>query len=124
MKTLLCICAAMGMALAVVTAHAADVTGTWTAEVTTPNGDNVQLTFNFKQDGEKLTGTVEGPQGDAIEIANGKVDGDKLSFDVSINDITISHEGTINGDEIKLSTKSNQPDIPEREMTLKRARQP
>jgi len=124
MKILLCVCAALGMALATMTAHAADVTGTWTAEMTSPNGDSFQLTFTFKQDGDKLTGTVQGPQGDPIEITNGKVDGDKLSFDVSFNDTTISHEGVVNGDEIKLSTKSNQPDFPGREMTLKRAKQP
>ena len=125
MKTLLCLCAAMLMALAAVSARAADITGTWSAEMTTPNGD-FQLSFTFKQDGATLTGTVQGPQGDAIAISDGKVDGDKLSFKVSFNGMTISHDGTVNaaGEEIKLSTKSDSGDIPARDMTLKRVKPP
>ena len=123
-KVLICLCAAMLMALSTVAARAADVTGAWTAQLTTPNGDNMQLTFNFKQDGTKLTGTVQGPQGDPVEISDGKIDGNKLSFTVSVNDMTITHEGTVNeaGDEIQLTTKSNSEDMPGGTMTLKRAK--
>jgi hypothetical protein len=112
------------MALTTVTARAADITGSWTAEMTTPDGNSFQLAFTFKQDGAALTGTVQGPQGDAIAISDGKVDGDKLSFKVSFNGVTISHEGTVNenGDEIKLNTKSDSADFPGRDMTLKRVK--
>ena len=67
---------------------------------------------------------MQGPQGDAIAITDGKVDGDKISFKVSFNGMTISHEGTINdaGDEIKLSTKADSPDFPTMEMTLMRVK--
>jgi hypothetical protein len=125
MKTLLSLCAAMLMALPALSARAADVTGTWSAQMTTPNGD-FQLTFTFKQDGAALTGTVLGPQGDAIAISDGKVDGDKLSFKVSVNGMTITHDGTVNaaGDEITLSTKSDSGDFPARDMTLKRVKPP
>ena len=124
MKTLLCACAALAMALTAVTARAADITGTWTAESTAPDGSTFQLAFTFKQDGAALTGTVQGPQGDAIAISDGKVDGNKLSFKVSFNGMTISHDGTVSdsGDEIKLSTKSDSADFPAREMTLKRVK--
>ena len=113
----------VAMALTVTTAQAADVTGSWTAEMTTPDGNSFQLAFTFKQDGEKLTGTVEGPGG-PIDISNGKVDGNKLSFDVSFNGTTISHEGTVNdaGDEIEMTTKSDSADFPGGKMTLKRAK--
>jgi hypothetical protein len=123
MKTLLCVCAALVMALSAITARAADVTGSWTAAMTTPNGD-FTLSFTFKQDGATLTGTVQGPQGDAIPISEGKMDGDKISFKVSFNGMTISHDGTVNaaGDEIKLSTKSDSGDFPANEMTLKRVK--
>jgi hypothetical protein len=124
MKTLLCACVALGMALTTVTARAADITGSWTAEMSTPDGNSFQLSFTFKQDGATLTGTVQGPQGDAVPISDGKVDGNKLSFNVSFNGMTISHDGTISesGDEIKLNTKSDSGDFPAREMTLKRVK--
>ncbi|HEV2485390.1 MAG TPA: hypothetical protein VGT08_07650 [Terracidiphilus sp.] len=124
MKILLCACAALGMALTAVTARAVDITGTWTADMTTPDGNTFQLSFTFKQDGAALTGTVQGPQGDAVAISDGKVEGDKLSFKVSFNGMTISHDGTVSesGDEIKLSTKSDSGDFPAREMTLKRVK--
>lgn len=116
--------AVLAMVLTIPAARAADVTGNWTAEMTSPDGNSMQLAFTFKQDGEKLTGTVLGPQGDPIEISNGKVDGDKISFDVSVNGMTISHEGTVNeaGDEIELTTKSDSGDFPGGKMTLKRAK--
>lgn len=124
MKIFLCACAAMILALANVPAQAADITGKWTADVSTPDGNSFQLAFTFKQDGAALTGTVEGPQGDPMAISDGKVDGDKISFKVAFNGITISHDGTINaaGDEIKLNSKSDSGDFPANVMTLKRAK--
>jgi hypothetical protein len=121
LKHLLSLCAVLVMALTTVSAHAADVTGTWTGAMTGGNGD-FNITFTFKQDGAKLTGTILGPQGDPIEISNGTVDGDKLSFTVSFNEMTITHTGVITGDTIKLTTKSNNPDFPTREMTLTRSK--
>ena len=114
---------AMLMALVSVAAWAADVTGKWTGQMAGPNGEGFALTFNFKQDGSKLTGNVQGPQGDPIDITQGKVDGDKISFVVTIDvngGMKIMHDGTINGDEIKLNTKSDSGDFPGGAMTLKR----
>jgi hypothetical protein len=126
MKSLLCLCAALLMALTPITAQAAsDVSGTWTGSFAGPDGGGgMQISFTFKQDGAKLTGTVQGPQGDAMAIANGKIDGDKISFTVAFNGMTITHEGTVNaaGDEIKLTSKSDQGDFPGGEMTLKRSK--
>jgi len=68
-------------------------------EMNGPNGGagGFQLSFTFKQDGAKLTGTVQGPQGDPIAISDGKIDGEKISFKVVIQGgMTIIHEGTIN----------------------------
>jgi hypothetical protein len=126
MKKLLCLCAGLMLALTAATAQAADLTGTWTADTVGPDGSSYPLTFTFKQDGSTLTGTVQGPQGDPIQISNGKVDGNNVSFDVSFNDLTISHTGTVNdaGDEIKLSTKASQPDFPAHDLTLKKQKPP
>lgn len=126
MKTWLGLCA--GLVLGLLATHAAptvfaatQVTGDWTAQMQTPNGD-MTLTFHFKQDGDKLTGTVEPSMGgDPIAISNGKVDGDKLSFDTSFQGMTIHHVGTATGEEIKLSAKSDDGQMPPMDMTLKRA---
>jgi hypothetical protein len=122
MKKLLCICAVMLMAFTAAPALAANITGTWTGDMKGPDGNRFQLTFTFKQDGAKLTGTVLGPQGDPIAITDGKVDGDKISFTVNVNGMIITHEGTISGAEIKLTSKSDQG--PAGEMTLKRSEEP
>ena len=114
------------LALALVPASpafaATDATGTWTAQMQGPNGD-MTLTFHFKQDGDKLTGTVETSMGgDPAEISNGKIDGDKISFDTSFNGMTINHVGTVSPDEIKLSAKSDDGQMPPMDFTLKRAK--
>ena len=124
MKTLLSICAALLLTLGTASVRAADVTGTWSAEMKTPDGQSFPLTFTFKQDGATLTGTVQGPQGDPSDISNGKVDGSTFSFDVSFNGMTIHHICTVTGDdEIKMTTKSDSGDFPGVELTLKRVKQ-
>lgn len=121
---LLSLCAALALAFTISPARAAtDATGTWTGDVQTPDGNSMTLTFTFKQDGDKLTGTVQGPQGDPMEISNGKVDGEKISFDTSFNGTTIHHEGTVSADQIKLSAKSEDGNFPPMDLTLKRAEQ-
>jgi hypothetical protein len=79
-------------------ALAADVTGTWKGQLNTPNGDKFDLTYVFKQDGEKLTGTTTGPQGDPIEILDAKVTGDQISFTINVpmnGGMKIAHTGKI-----------------------------
>jgi hypothetical protein len=63
---------------------AGDVGGKWIGDVNTPDGQTISLTFTFKLDGEKVTGTVTGPQGD-IQIADGKMDGETLSFGFDVD---------------------------------------
>ena len=62
---------------------AADVNGKWVGDVDTPGGQ-MSVTFSFKLDGDKVTGTLTGPQGD-IEISDGKMDGDTLQFGFSVD---------------------------------------
>lgn len=84
-------------------AWGADVTGKWSAQMNGPDGGGMTMTFNFKQDGTKLTGTIDGPGGEPMAIQDGKVDGEKIVFEVSFNDMKIVHKGTIKGDEISLT---------------------
>jgi hypothetical protein len=90
--------------IAAAAAWAADVTGKWSGDMGGPGG-GMTLTATFKQDGAKLTGTLDGPGGEAMQIQDGKVDGDKISFAVVFNDMKIVHEGTIKGDAITLRIK-------------------
>jgi hypothetical protein len=115
-----------GAALAALTmtaALAADVTGKWVGEMRGGPGGGMSITLNLKQDGAKLTGSIDGPGGEAMEIQNGKVDGDKISFSVALNDMTILHEGTVKGDEITLVVKMDGgPGEGPGPITLKRAK--
>lgn len=98
-------------------ALAADINGRWEGTISGPNGD-IQIAFNFKVDGAKLTGTVASPSGD-IAIEDGKVEGDHLSFKTHFDDNVINHEGTISGDTIQLNVEGPWG---KSEMTLKRAK--
>jgi hypothetical protein len=120
----ICLAAVLTLTFATLRAHAAtDVTGTWTGSISAPDGNgSFDLTFTFKQDGSALTGTVTAQQGEPLTISNGKVDGDKISFNVSFNNNTITHDGTVSGDEIKLTTKSSDGSFPGSTLTLKRVK--
>ena len=102
-------------------AWAADVTGKWSGDMGGPDG-SMTLTATFKQDGTKLTGTIDGPGGEAMQIQDGKVDGDKIVFTVAFNDMKIVHEGTIKGDTISLQIKMDGGDGGPGPITLKRVK--
>ncbi len=114
-------------------AFAADVSGKWTYEAPGRGGNPGRpTTITLKQDGNKLTGSVPGMGrgGDtpppATEISNGKVDGDKISFEVKRefngNAMVQKFEGTVAGDEIKFKiTRDTQNGPQTSEVTAKRA---
>jgi hypothetical protein len=83
---------------------AQDIDGKWTGKMQSPNGE-MELTFNFKVNADTLTGTVESPMG-SIPFSNTKMAGKEFSFDVSFNDMTISHQCTVMGDSILMKVPS------------------
>jgi hypothetical protein len=97
-------------ALLAAAAWAADITGTWVGSMANGNND-FSLTYTFKQDGDKLSGTVTGPQGDPLPLIDCKIDGDRISFAVKVdmngNPATFSSKGTVKGDEIALTTTND-----------------
>jgi hypothetical protein len=126
MKKFLAICAVLLMVMGAATvfgqaAAPSDATGNWSGQMQGPNGD-MTITFHLKQDGAKLTGSVETGMGDPVDIQNGKVDGNKIYWETSFNGMTIQHDGTVSGDEIKINVKSTDGQIPSTDMTLKRAK--
>ena len=90
-----------------VAAWAADATGKWTAQVPGRGGNTTEQTFTLKADGAKLTGTLSGGQGGEVQITDGKVSGDDISFVVirnfNGNDIKISFKGKVSATEIKFT---------------------
>jgi hypothetical protein len=99
---------------------ASDMSGKWTTEILGADGKPFPLTFEFQQNGTKLTGTLTTPQGDPLAIDNGRVHGDKFSFTITSRNMTITHEGTIHGEEIQMTTKSDSAGFHNGQMTLKR----
>lgn len=99
-------------------AFAAGVSGKWSGEVPGRGGQTAAATFVFKTDGDKLTGTMTGPQGE-VALQEGKVAGDKISFSTMGANAKILFEGTVSGDEIKMTRTREGGQA--REFTLKKA---
>jgi hypothetical protein len=106
-------------------ARAADATGTWKWSVER-NGNVFESTLKLKQDGNKLTGTITGRQGNETAIDEGKVEGDTVSFKVTRefngNKVVMSYSGKLAGDSIKGETKFERDgETQTREWEAKRA---
>jgi hypothetical protein len=119
-------------------AFAADVTGKWVADVQGRNGNTTHMTFTLKADGANLTGNVLGGGGRrgggggggaapaANDISNGKIDGDKVSFEVKRsfngNESVTKYEGTVSGDSLNLKeTRNGQNGPTTRDIAAKRS---
>ena len=75
--------------------------GNWNLIVSTPMGER-QATLSVKTEGSTLKGT-QMADGNSTEIFDGAVNGDAMSWKVSITDpmpMTLEFNGTINGDEV------------------------
>jgi hypothetical protein len=95
---------------------AADFNGRWEGKVADPNGQELLLTYDFKAEGETLTGTVESQMG-KVDISDGKVINDEISFTIEIPNAAITHVGKLVDDTITLKVKGPWGDS---ELVLKR----
>jgi hypothetical protein len=113
----------VALALCAVTAMAADVSGVWKAQMPGRDGETREVTFNFKQSGETLTGTTSGFRGADVQISDGKVSGDEISFTVvrefQGNTMKMLYKGKIVGGEIQFKMQRDGSDR-EREFTAKK----
>lgn len=102
--------------LLVPAAMAADISGRWKGTAETPNG-TIERTFNFKVEGDKLTGETESQMLGKSTITDGKVEGNTVTFTINVkfqdNDMKLNYKGLINGDEIKFTV-----DIPNGGQTI------
>lgn len=78
------------------TAFGADISGTWEFNVETSQGSGTP-TFEFKQDGEKLTGTYSGMFGKAPISGTVKGDAVEFTFEVPNLDGKVRYKGTLDG---------------------------
>jgi hypothetical protein len=94
-----------GLLLAMV-ALAADPTGKWTYETQGRRGPQ-EVTLTLKASGDTLTGSISGGRGGEVEISDGKVSGDDISFSVvrefQGNSFTTKYKGKVSGDSIELT---------------------
>ncbi len=100
-------------------AFGADIDGKWSGTIT---GMDMTVAFTFKADGKTLTGThiVNGQE---TAIKDGKIDGNNISFSVTIDmggqETKIEHKGVVSADQIKMTYEmSGQPG----EIILKKAK--
>ena len=104
-------------------AAAADVTGTWKASFETQIGQQ-NYTFEFTVKGTTLTGRAKSDNGD-VEITEGKVDGNTVTFVENLNfqdmPLRITYKGTMtSADEIAFTR--NVADLAMEELVAKRVK--
>jgi hypothetical protein len=105
MKRIVCILSALVCALVLavsVRAQSTNVTGDWDVTINSPQGAR-QGKISFKQEGDKLTGTLKNQRGDVpIE---GEVKGKEIKFKYTVKfqeqDFTITMSGNVDGDAMK-----------------------
>ncbi len=93
--------------LCLIPALAADISGKWTTVISTGIGE-MNYTFDFKVEGEKLTGKAVmsmGNQSSESALTEGSVKGDEISFvetlKVQGQELRCEYRGKIAGDEIR-----------------------
>jgi hypothetical protein len=98
--------AGMPVEIAAKRVKASAIDGKWSGSVDF-GGNAVEVGFTFKSEGATLTGTTTGPDGMETKISNGKLDGNKVSFDVTVDfggtPLKIDYKGEVAGDDLKLT---------------------
>lgn len=88
-------------------AYAEGINGKWEGSASMGMGPPMKLDYDFKADGDNLTGTFVGFGGKEIEIKDGKIDGNNISFKIRVNNqgnvSTAYYTGLFLGDTLKLS---------------------
>lgn len=102
---------------------ASNVDGTWTGQRPGRDGNMMPVTFKFKAEGDKLTGSTSMRQNE-VPISDGKISGSDVSFTVKMefggNSMVMKYTGTISGNEMKLKSQREGSDRVT-EITLKKS---
>lgn len=105
-------------------ALAADANGTWSGTFHTREGGAFEVTLTLKASGNNLTGSYgQGSQED-VDIENGKLSGDTVTFTITRHPgertVKINYTGKIEGDTMKLNAQVEGAPRPLPETTLTR----
>ncbi len=119
MRNRLFVCSAIALFACLTVAGAADISGKWKGDMKTPNGDNLEINFNFQVNGDKLTGTVTNTYGEE-QITDGTIKGDAVSFVILAGggQFKITYKGALVGDDLKFHVIIG--DMGEGDLTAKR----
>ncbi len=116
---LICLFAIAGLALA-----QAKVDGKWTAEIQGGRGPQM-VTFTFKTEGGKVTGTYQGARGGEVALEDVSLSGDTLKFKRKQmgrgGEVVIDYTGTVSGNEIKFKQQAEGGQGMPVEFTAKKA---
>ncbi len=89
-------------------AAAADLDGNWKATAEGPQGAMTR-TFTFKTDGSKVTGETTSETMGKSTISDGKLDGNNLTFNITIdfggNQMKVEYKGTVSGKDLKMTAQ-------------------
>ncbi len=96
----------------------ANLNGKWTGLLKTDQGDEYPLVYNFKIDGNELTGTAKTPKGD-MPINDGEIVNGSFTFNVVVSGMEINHRGKFYGDSVGVDISLGKA---RSHATLKRAR--
>lgn len=84
----------------------ADLTGKWTGFIKMSDGNDIPLTYLFKVDGEKLTGSITSDQAE-MPMYEGKIKGNEFSFKVDVNGAPVTNTGKFYGDSVAVDAVLN-----------------
>jgi uncharacterized protein (DUF2147 family) len=105
--------------------QAADISGKWTAQVPGRDGQTRETTITLKQDGEKLTGTTSGMNGET-PISDGTVKGDDVAFtvvaNINGNEVKLLYKGKVTAEGIKFTRMREGSDRPPQEFLATKAK--
>ncbi|MEO8309077.1 MAG: hypothetical protein ABI616_13680 [Pseudomonadota bacterium] len=98
---------AFGLLLATTSAFAADIDGKWAGSIDSPQGAMV-VSYAFKSAGNTFSGTTAAPDGTELAIKDGKIDGNKITFTVTLDfgqgPTTFAYTGEVSATDLKLHT--------------------
>ena len=98
---------ALALLLASTSAFAADIDGKWVGSIDSPQGAMV-INYTFKSQGTTFTGTTAAPDGSELAIKDGKIDGNKVTFTLTMDfgqgPTTFVYTGEVSATDLKLHT--------------------
>ncbi len=88
----------------VLACFAADINGNWKGTVKTPDGNDLEIIYYLKAEGENLTGKVEAENLGAVPLLDGKIKGQDFNFKLKLGNTIMENQGKMFSDSIVIKT--------------------